>query len=63
MARMFDGISNAELAAFLRGAATYFSNRDTGGEDMAFWANVANAEKCEIAAERLEASAVSQEQR
>lgn len=62
MARMFEGISNTDLAAFLRGAATYFKNRNTGGEDMAFWANVANAEKCEIAAERLEGSAVSQDQ-
>lgn len=50
---MFKDISNAELAAFLREAATYFKGRPTGGEDSAFWANEANAERCQIAADRL----------
>ena len=25
----------------------YFKQRDTGGEDMAYWANIANGEACE----------------
>jgi len=32
--------------AFLEEAARYFSNRPTGGEDRAYWANVYNAENC-----------------
>lgn len=40
--------------AFLREAARYFRNRPTGGEDMAFWSNVYNAENCERIAKRLE---------
>jgi hypothetical protein len=51
---IYKDITNVELAAFLRGAATYFRNRDAGGEDAAFWANEGNAERCEIAAVRLE---------
>jgi hypothetical protein len=50
---MFRDITNDELAQFLRDAAAYFRRRDTGGEDRSFWANSANAERCEIAAERL----------
>jgi hypothetical protein len=34
--------------------AEYFRSRPTGGEDSAFWANEANAERCEIAAARLD---------
>lgn len=40
-------------ANFLRQAAEYFRNCDTGGEDMAHWANVFNAENCEKAAAEL----------
>lgn len=31
---------------FLDGAANYFANRPTEGEDRAYWANVANSERC-----------------
>jgi len=31
---------------FLEATAIYFTNRDTGGEDRAHWANVSNAETC-----------------
>ena len=31
---------------FLNEAAIYFKNRDTGGEDKAYWANIINAECC-----------------
>lgn len=50
---IYQDITNADLAAFLREAAAYFRKRDTGGEDAGFWANEANAERCEIAAQRL----------
>lgn len=53
---IFPEITNEELATFLREAATYFRRRDTAGEDSAFWANEANAERCETAAQRLTAS-------
>lgn len=33
-----------ENIKWLRECAEYFERRDTGGEDMAHWANVANAE-------------------
>jgi predicted outer membrane protein len=52
---IYKDFTNEELAVFLRGAAGYFRKRDTGGEDAAFWANEANAERCEIAAARLAA--------
>lgn len=39
--------------AFLNEAARYFEKRPTGGEDAAFWANVANAETCRNIAARL----------
>jgi len=42
-------------AAFMEEAARYFEKRDTGGEDMAFWANVANAETCRKVAADLSA--------
>lgn len=38
------------LAKFLDEAAQYFEKRPTGGEDMAFWANLNNAENCRKAA-------------
>jgi hypothetical protein len=41
------------LVAFLNEAAGYFERRDTQGEDMAFWANVSNAENCRKAAVAL----------
>lgn len=31
---------------FLNETAKYMSNRDTGGEDKAYWANVYNAQNC-----------------
>lgn len=39
--------------AFLEEAARYFEKRDNGGEDAAFWANVANAETCRAIAAAL----------
>lgn len=42
------------LVRFLREAAKYFENRDTGGEDRAYWANVYNAESCRAAADLIE---------
>lgn len=47
------------LAAFLNDAARYFENRPTGGEDMAHWSNVANAENCRNAAKLLAELAAS----
>jgi len=47
------GTDTHSLVAFLNEAASYFERRDTGGEDSAFWANVANAENCRKAAARL----------
>jgi hypothetical protein len=42
------------LVKFLREASKYFSNRPTGGEDSAYWANIYNAENCIAAAELIE---------
>lgn len=39
---------------FLNEASRYFSNRETHGEDKAFWANVANAETCSRIASLIE---------
>lgn len=50
---LFPNITNDELSKFLRGAAVYFRKRPIDGDDMAYWANEANAERCEIAANRL----------
>ena len=36
----------AAAMTWLHEAARYFERRDTGGEDMAFWANVGNADAC-----------------
>lgn len=49
---LYREITNTELAAFLRGAANYFRAR-RADEDSANWANESNAERCEIAADRL----------
>jgi hypothetical protein len=38
---------------FLDEAAKYFSNRPTGGEDRAYWANVYNSERCKWIAQFL----------
>lgn len=38
---------------FLEESASYFENRDTGGEDKAHWSNVYNAENCRKIAEML----------
>jgi hypothetical protein len=43
-------------ADWLEEAARYFEKRPTSGEDMAFWANVANAERCRSIAATLRAS-------
>jgi hypothetical protein len=61
MAMMFERITNADLAAFLRMAAEYFRERPTNGEDAAFWANEANAERCQIAADRIAGGAQARE--
>ncbi len=45
--------TDESLILFLLEAANYFRNRDTGGEDKAHWANVINAEKCTLVAERM----------
>jgi hypothetical protein len=37
----------AKAVAFMNEAARYFGNRDTGGEDSAFWSNVTNQKNCE----------------
>lgn len=47
-------ISAIDAAKFLREASRYFDRRPTGGDDAAFWANVANAETCIRIAEMLE---------
>lgn len=39
---------------FLTEAARYFENRDTGGEDRAYWANMYNAENCRNVIKLLE---------
>lgn len=44
----------AEIA-WLKEAARYFSNRPTGGEDAAHWANVYNAENANKIASHLDA--------
>ena len=31
---------------FLEAASLYFANRDTNGEDRAYWSNVYNSENC-----------------
>lgn len=41
---------------FLEEAARYFERRPTGGEDAAFWSNVANASNCRRIARRLHAA-------
>lgn len=41
----------SEAIKFLEEAAKYFENRDTGGEDKAYWSNVYNAENCRKVAE------------
>lgn len=43
-----------DMVKFLNEAASYFEKRPTGGEDMAFWANVNNAENCRKIATALE---------
>lgn len=40
---------------FLNEAARYFEKRNTGGEDMAFWANTYNADNCRKIATLLQA--------
>ncbi len=38
---------------WLEEASLYFQNRDTHGEDMAYWSNVYNAENCKQIIELL----------
>lgn len=52
--RVMDEICDKDIE-FLREAARYFLNRDTGGEDKAHWANVYNAENCNRIADKLSA--------
>lgn len=40
-------ITAVAAQTFLLECAAYFGKRDTGGEDMAFWANIANQRNCE----------------
>lgn len=54
--------AQASDAIFLHAAARYFERRPTGGEDMAHWANVYNAENCRRIAgwiERLGSAALA----
>lgn len=51
-------MTDADAVAFLREAARYFGNRPTGGEDMAFWSNVTNADNCLKIAKMLESQSV-----
>jgi hypothetical protein len=48
-----------QLIVFLEKVAEYFTERPTGGEDMAHWANVYNAEKCLAAAEMLKSDLIN----
>jgi hypothetical protein len=48
-------IKTDDAVKFLREAARYFDNRPTGGEDSAFWSNVANAQTCHRIADLLHA--------
>lgn len=48
-------ISPRAAIAYLKDAASYFSNRDTKGEDSAFWANIQNAENCRRIARLIDA--------
>jgi hypothetical protein len=41
--------------SYLKDAANYFKNRDTKGEDSAFWANIQNAENCRRIARLIKA--------
>lgn len=43
-----------KLITFQLEAARYFRKRQAKGEDMAFWANLYNAENCEKTAKALE---------
>ena len=45
------------LVKFQEEAASYFTCRDTKGEDSAFWANVTNADNCHKTASALTAQA------
>lgn len=47
---MTDDAKALTAALFLDEAARYFEKRPTGGEDMAHWANVFNAENCRVSA-------------
>jgi hypothetical protein len=46
------------LAEFIAEVARYFAARPTGGQDMAHWANVTNAESCRKIAATLRALSV-----
>ena len=53
MGFIFPEITDEQLITFLNETAVYFRKQPDGGEDSAFWANEANAERCETAAKRL----------
>lgn len=54
--------AEASDADWLDEAARYFENRPIGGEDMAFWANVTNAERCRSIARSLRSQSLSTQQ-
>lgn len=43
----------AEAQEWLIEASRYFAKRDTGGEDMAFWANKINSDNCRFIAQLI----------
>lgn len=50
-------ITAVAAQTFLLECAAYFGKRDTGGEDMAFWANIANQRNCEGIAALIQSQA------
>lgn len=59
---MDDLISEEAAIDFLTASARYFAQRDTKGEDHAFWANVQNAENCRRIVRLIEALSSQQSQ-
>src|ERR1700692_4300941 len=47
-------MTKEEMVTWLEECAVYFERRDTGGEDMAFWSNVYNAENARKIARYLD---------
>lgn len=46
-------VTREDAINFLEEAARYFENRDTKGEDAAYWSNVYNATNCRKIVELL----------